>query len=65
MSDPVFKKVEIVGTSTASFSDATNNAVVKASESIRNLSWFEVVEQRATGRTEIQAVHDHPDGGVE
>lgn len=46
MSAKVYKKVEIVGTSEKSFSDATTQAVHKAAETLRNLSWFEVVEQR-------------------
>ena len=46
MSDSVFKKIEVVGTSAKSFSEATANAVAKAAETVRNLSWFEVVEQR-------------------
>ena len=45
MADPVYKKIEIVGTSPNSFSEAAANAVGKASESIRNMSWFEVVQQ--------------------
>ena len=48
MADPTFKKIELVGTSTESFSDATATAIAKASESIRNVSWFEVVEQRGS-----------------
>ena len=46
MADNVFKKVELVGTSGKSFSEAASTAVAKAAESIRNISWFEVVEQR-------------------
>ncbi|MBN1589547.1 MAG: dodecin domain-containing protein [Pirellulales bacterium] len=46
MSDPIFKKIEVVGTSTKSFSEAAANAVTKAAETVRNISWFEVVEQR-------------------
>jgi dodecin len=46
MTDPVFKKIEVVGTSANSFSEATANAVAKAAETVRHLSWFEVVEQR-------------------
>jgi dodecin len=46
VADPVYKKIEVVGTSSESFSQATANAVARASETIRNLSWFEVVEQR-------------------
>ena len=46
MGAKTYKKVEIVGTSEKSFSDATTIAVRKAAESLRNLSWFEVVDQR-------------------
>jgi len=46
MGAKVFKKIEIVGTSEKSFSDAVTNAVAKASETLRNLNWFEVVEER-------------------
>jgi flavin-binding protein dodecin len=48
MADPVYKKIELVGTSTESFSDAAANAIAKAAESVRNMSWFEVVEQRGS-----------------
>ncbi len=46
MADNVFKKVELVGTSSKSLSDAVANAVAKARQSDPNLRWFEVVEQR-------------------
>jgi len=42
----IFKKVEIVGTSTISFAAAVSDAIEEAGKSIRNMSWFEVVEQR-------------------
>lgn len=48
MADPVYKKVELVGTSATSFSDAAANAIAKAAETVRNMSWFEVVEQRGS-----------------
>ena len=48
VADPVYKKIELVGTSANSFSEATANAVAKAAESVRNTSWFEVVEQRGS-----------------
>jgi len=57
MAETVFKKVELVGTSGNSFSEAAANAIAKASESIRNISWFEVVEQRggvADGKIQYQ-----------
>ena len=48
MADPVYKKIQLVGTSSESFSEAANNAIAKASETLRNMSWFEVVEQRGS-----------------
>ena len=46
MPDPVYKIVEVVGTSEVSISKAIDNAVNKASGSLRNLGWFEVVQMR-------------------
>ncbi|GAB6166197.1 dodecin family protein [Thermostilla marina] len=46
MADSVFKKVEVVGTSTVSLSDAIQKAVAKVAETEAKPSWFEVVEQR-------------------
>lgn len=46
MSDPVFKKIEVVGTSSVSFSEAASAAITKAAETVRHISWFEVIEQR-------------------
>jgi flavin-binding protein dodecin len=46
MPDTVFKKIQLVGTSSKSFSDAAANAIAKAAQAESNLSWFEVVEQR-------------------
>lgn len=46
MADSTFKKIDLVGTSTRSFSEAVANAIAKASETVRNMSWFEVTEQR-------------------
>lgn len=48
MSDAVFKKIELVGTSQVSYEAAVENAVAKAAESLRNLRWFEVVETRGS-----------------
>jgi len=41
-----YKKIEIVGTSDSSIEDAVQNAVTKASETVRNMRWFEVIETR-------------------
>jgi len=46
MSDHVYKKVEIVGSSKTSIEDAIQTAIKKASQSIKNLDWFEVTETR-------------------
>jgi flavin-binding protein dodecin len=53
----VFKGAEIVGTSDKSFSHAIEVAVARARQSLRNLSWFVVKEQRGglqQGRLEYQ-----------
>ena len=41
-----YKKIEVVGVSEKSFAEAVQNAVAKASKTLRNLDWFEVVEMR-------------------
>lgn len=42
----VYKLTEIVGSSSKGFSEAVQEAVKRASKTLRNLGWFEVVEQR-------------------
>lgn len=46
MGDHVYKVIEIVGSSTKSSDDAIEQAIDKASQSLHNLDWFEVVETR-------------------
>jgi flavin-binding protein dodecin len=46
MSEPIYKVVEIVGTSETSISKAIENAIAKASGSLRHLGWFEVMQMR-------------------
>ncbi len=46
MANTVYKKIELVGTSSESFSAAAASAVAKAKESVRGMRWFEVTEQR-------------------
>ncbi|MBK8907493.1 MAG: dodecin domain-containing protein [Rhodospirillales bacterium] len=46
MGDRVYKKVELVGTSTVGVEDAIQNAVATASKTLKNLDWFEVQEVR-------------------
>ncbi len=44
--DHIYKKIELVGSSTESIEKAVENAIAKAAETIRNLRWFEVTETR-------------------
>lgn len=46
MSDHVYKKAEIVGSSKKSIEDAIEGALKRASETLKNLDWFEVVDTR-------------------
>ena len=46
MSDHVYKSVEITGSSSDGVTEAIDRAVAKASETLRNLDWFEVVNVR-------------------
>lgn len=46
MSDHIYKTIELVGSSSKSVEDAIQKAVAKASETIRNLRWLQVVETR-------------------
>jgi hypothetical protein len=46
MSDHVYKSVEITGTSTAGVKEAIDAGVAKASQTLRNLDWFEVLSVR-------------------
>jgi flavin-binding protein dodecin len=46
MSDHVYKKIQLVGSSQTSTDDAIRNAIARAGETIQNMNWFEVVETR-------------------
>ena len=46
MADHIYKKIELVGSSPQGFQPAIENAVARASETIRNMRWFEVMETR-------------------
>ena len=51
----VYKKLELVGSSREGVDDAIHRAIEKASETLRNLDWFEVKEIRgwiAEGRVQ-------------
>lgn len=42
----IYKKVEVVGTSDVSISEAVKMAVAEAGRTIHHMAWFEVVEER-------------------
>lgn len=46
MSDHVYKHVDLTGSSTTSVEDAVQNAVNRASRTLRDVRWFEVKEIR-------------------
>ena len=46
MPDHIYKTIELVGSSTKGMEDAVHKAIVKASETVRNLRWFQVVDTR-------------------
>ena len=46
MSDHVYKTIEITGSSPNGVEEAIRNAVAKASQSLHNLRWFQVIETR-------------------
>ncbi len=55
MSAHVYKVVEIVGSSPGTIQNAIENAIAKASSTIRDIGWFEVIETRghvADGKVE-------------
>jgi flavin-binding protein dodecin len=46
MIDHVYKTVEITGSSPAGVTEAIERAIAKASETLRHLDWFEVLDVR-------------------
>jgi flavin-binding protein dodecin len=46
VSDHIYRVTEIVGSSPDGVDQAIRNAVTRASQTLRNLEWFEVVEVR-------------------
>jgi flavin-binding protein dodecin len=55
MKDPVYKIIELTGTSTTSIEDAVGKAINRAHKTIKNLRWFQVIETR--GNIEKGKVH--------
>src|SRR5437016_12021949 len=46
MSDHIYKQIELTGSSKTSVEDAVQNAITRASKTLHNLHWFQVVETR-------------------
>ena len=46
MSEHTYKKIELVGSSPESFDAAVKNALARATKTIRNMRWFEVIDTR-------------------
>jgi flavin-binding protein dodecin len=46
MSDHVYKYIELTGSSESGIEDACARAIAKASETVRNIRWFEVTDTR-------------------
>ncbi len=46
MSNHVYKSIELTGSSSIGIEDAVNTAIARASDTMRNIQWFEVVETR-------------------
>jgi dodecin len=41
-----YKLIELVGTSTKSYEDAIANAIKQASKTLKEISWYEVIQMR-------------------
>ena len=48
MSNHVYKIVELTGSSTTNVEDAIQSAIAKASQTVRHMHWFQVVDTRGT-----------------
>ncbi len=46
MTEHVYKQIELTGSSKNSIEDAVQNAIAKASKTLHNIHWFQVVETR-------------------
>lgn len=46
MTGHVYKSIELTGSSKSGIEDAVNNAIAKASKSVRNIHWFQVIDTR-------------------
>ncbi|MDB6065631.1 MAG: hypothetical protein JWR26_1839 [Pedosphaera sp.] len=46
MSEHVYKKIELVGSSPKGIEEAVANAIAVAGQTVRNMRWLEIVETR-------------------
>lgn len=46
MQEKTYKLIELVGVSGTSIEEAVQNAISRASQTLKNLDWFEVVQAR-------------------
>jgi flavin-binding protein dodecin len=46
MSDHTYKQIELTGSSQTSMEEAIQNAIAKASKTLHNLHWFQVIDTR-------------------
>lgn len=46
MTEHIYKVIELAGSSDTSIEDAVQNAVARASRTLHNLRWFEIIQTR-------------------
>ncbi len=46
MSNSIYKHIELTGTSNTSIEEAVQNAIGRASKTVRNIRWMEIIETR-------------------
>lgn len=46
MANNVYKHIELTGTSNASIEDAVQSAISRASKTVRNMRWMQIIETR-------------------
>ncbi len=53
--DHIYKNVELIGSSSNGIEEAVRNAIAKASKTVRNLRWFEVISTRGHVENDVVA----------
>lgn len=56
MPEKTYKIIDVVGVSDDSVQQAVRNALTKASQTIRNIDWFEVTEIRGLVKNNVDPV---------